>query len=92
MGQLDLQSMRNYLSSSVSSINQNKINGMIAEIDLRNTLIKLGFGGRISQGGWIVRNVGAGVFGHNSSVLFPETILPNTDLSVGRQLQSPPMA
>ncbi|MFH0894776.1 MAG: hypothetical protein V2A54_10100, partial [Bacteroidota bacterium] len=71
--------MRNYLSSSISSINQNKTNGMLAEIDLRNTLADLGFGGRISQGGWIVRSVGSGVFGHHSAVLFPQTIIENVE-------------
>lgn len=92
MAQLNLDSMRGYLSSSISSINQNKINGMLAEIDLRNTLAHLGFGPRISQGGWIVRNVGAGVFGHHTAVIFPETILPNTDYSVGRNLNEPELA
>jgi hypothetical protein len=84
--------MRSYLSSSISSINQNKINGMLAEIDLRNTLINLGFGGRISQGGWIMRNVGAGVFGHTTAVIFPQTIQLDTDYSVGRQLEEPALA
>lgn len=92
MAQLNLNTMRSYLSSSISSINQNKINGMLAEIDLRNTLNNLGFGGRISQGGWIVRSVGAGVFGHQSSVLFPMTIQPNTDYAPERILEEPPIA
>ena len=65
---------------------------MLAEIDLRNTLINLGYGGRISQGGWIMRNVGANVFGHQTSVLFPETIVPNVDYTAGRVLQDPPIA
>jgi hypothetical protein len=64
---------------------------MLAEIDLRNTLINLGFAGRISQGGWIMRNVGSGVFGHHTSVLFPHTIEPNVDYPFGRQLEPPPM-
>ena len=92
MAQLNLNTMRSYLSSSISSINQNKINGMLAEIDLRNTLVGLGFGGRISQGGWIVRSVGAGVFGHQSSVLFPMTIQAGTDYSPTRVLEEPPIA
>jgi len=65
---------------------------MLAEIDLRNTLINLGFGGRISQGGWIMRNVGSGVFGHHTSVIFPQTIEPGIDYALGRQLEEPPMA
>jgi hypothetical protein len=92
MAQIDLNTMRNYLSSSISSINQNKINGMLAEIDLRNTLTNLGFGGRISQGGWIMRSVGAGLFGHNTAVIFPQTIQPNTNYTVGRQLEEPALA
>lgn len=92
MARLNVNAMRSYLSSSISSINQNKINGMLAEIDLRNTLIELGFGGRISQGGWIMRNVGAGVFGHNTSVIFPQTIQPEVEYPIGRQLEEPPIA
>ena len=92
MAQLNLDSMRSYLSSSISSINQNKINGMLAEIDLRNTLNTMGFGSRLSQGGWIVRNVGAGIFGHQSSVLFPMIIQADTDYSPTRVLEEPPIA
>ena len=91
MAEIDINTMRSYLSSSISSINQNKINGMLAEIDLRETLINLGFGGRISQGGWIMRNVGAGAFGHNTIVVFPQTIQPEIDYSIGRQVEDPPM-
>jgi len=65
---------------------------MLAEIDLRSTLTNLGFGGRISQGGWIMRSVGAGVFGHNTAVIFPQTIQPNIDYAVGRQLEEPALA
>ncbi|GAA4448704.1 hypothetical protein GCM10023189_06970 [Nibrella saemangeumensis] len=81
--------MRAYLSSSISSINENKINGMLAEIDLRRTLQGLGFGDRISQGGWILRNVGEGDFGHSTIVLFPQTITPMVDFPVGRVLEEP---
>ena len=81
MAHLDLNSMTQFLSKSISSINQNKINGMLAEIDLRRTLIQMGFSGRVSQGGWILRNQGAGVFGHHTIVLFPETITPNQNYS-----------
>lgn len=92
MPQLDLDSMRQFLSRSISSINQNKINGMLAEIDLRNTLNDFDFGGRISQGGWILRNVGPDVFGHHTVVVFPETIGPGIDYLVGRVPSAPPMA
>ena len=92
MATIDVHSMLCYLSESISSINDNKINGMLAEIDLRNTLINLGFGGRISQGGWVMRNVGQGIFGHNTAVVFPQTIQPNTNYAIGRQLEEPSMA
>lgn len=65
---------------------------MLAEIDLRDTLIAMGFGGRISQGGWIIWNVSIGVFGHNIIIVFPHTIQPEIDYSIGRQLEEPPLA
>lgn len=92
MAQLNLNMMRGFLSSSISSINQNKIYGMLAEIDLRRTLSNLGFGERISQGGWILRSVGNGRFGHHSSVLFPKTIQQDTNYALARVLEDPPIA
>ena len=91
MAQLDLSSMRSYLSKSISSINQNKINGMLAEIDLRSTLATLGFADRISQGGWISRTVGPTIFGHHTVVVFPETIQPGKDYAGGRLPSAPPV-
>lgn len=87
MSRIDITTMRQYLSRSISSINKNKTNGMLAEIDLRNTLNQLGFGDRISQGGWILRNVGAGVFGHHTIVLFPMTIDLSKKYGAGRKLE-----
>jgi len=92
MSHLSLSSMRQFLYSSISSINQNKLNGMIAEIDLRNTLNDLGFSKRISPGGWIVRNVGPEVFGHHTSVFFPETIKVGEDYPENRTFEEPPRA
>ncbi|GAP43598.1 hypothetical protein TBC1_111754 [Lentimicrobium saccharophilum] len=92
MASIDINTMRAFLSKSISSINQNKVNGMLAEIDLRNTLNNFGFGGRVSQGGWIMRNVGEGLFGHYTIVVFPQTIQPDTDYPVGRQLEEPALA
>jgi hypothetical protein len=79
--------MKQYLAKSISSINQNKLNGILAEIDLRAALIRLGFEGRISQGGWIARNDGANVFGHHSVIFFPMIIEPDTDYDI---LNKPP--
>ena len=92
MSHLSLSSMRKFLYSSISSINQNKLNGMIAEIDLRNTLNDLGFSKRISPGGWIVRNVGPEVFGHHTSVFFPETIKAGEEYPENRNFEEPPRA
>ena len=84
--------MLTFLGKSISSINQNKVNGMLAEIDLRNTLNTLGYGNNISQGGWIVRNVGNGIFAHHTSVLFPMTIQPDMDYNTNRVLEDAPHA
>lgn len=89
MPSLNINSMQSYLSKSVSSLNANKINGMLAEIELRNHLIGLGYGERISQGGWIIRNVGNNNFGEFTSVLFPHTIQPDTNYNPDRQLETP---
>ncbi|KMY44033.1 hypothetical protein AC622_07020 [Bacillus sp. FJAT-27916] len=94
MNTLSLEIMRNYLSNSITSnntgkLNQNKLNGLLAEVDLRKYLDTLGFGDRISVGGWIARSVGEGNFGEQTIVLFPETILPNQDYSPNRGLPNP---
>lgn len=89
MPSIDALTMTTYLSKSISSLNDNKIHGMLAEIDLRNHLIKLGFGDRISQGGWIVRNVGGNIFGEHTSVLFPQTIIPGLNYDSDRKLEQP---
>ena len=91
MGKIKIDVMRQYLSKSISSINTNKANGMLAEIRLRNTLADLGFADRISQGGWIARNVGANIFGHHTCVLFPMTIEPGQNYEAGRVLEEPPL-
>lgn len=91
MGSINKTTMRNYLSKSISSLNRNKVNGMLAEIDLRNMLAGLGYSDKISQGGWIARSTGNGVFGHYTSVLFPMTILPNHNYAVGRAFTDPPL-
>src|SRR5208283_1950732 len=92
MSHLSLLSMRQYLRKSMSSINQNKMHGMIAEIDFRNTLTTLGFSGRISPGGWIVRNIGQNTFGHQTSVFFPMTIKIDAEYPDNRGFEEPPRA
>lgn len=66
--------MQTYLSKTISSLNRNKLNGILAEIEFRDYLKSTGFIDRISPGGWIVRSVGEGTFGHHTQVFFPETI------------------
>lgn len=82
--------MRSYLSRSVSSINENKLNGLLAEIDFRHSLRGIGFQDRVSQGGWIARRVGDGEFGHDTVVMFPEPIIPGKSYEIGRALPQPP--
>ena len=74
---LNIDDMRAYMSRSLSSINSNKLNGLLAEIDFRNYVSSLGFGERVSEGGWITRSDARGEFnfGQNTIVFFPETKL-----------------
>lgn len=82
--------MSAYLSRSISSLNRNKLFGLLAEIDFREYIAGLGFNDRISPGGWILRNVGAGTFGHHTAVFFPEIIMPDVRYAAGRQFSEPP--
>lgn len=78
-----------YLGSSISSLNANKLNGMLAEIDFRKHLNTLGFGQRVSPGGWIARRVGEVDFGRHNVVVFPEPIQPGIDYGPGRSMPTP---
>ncbi len=96
MSSISINVMHNLLTKSVSSnrknniITMNKVYGILAEIHLRKTLNDLGYSNRISQGGWIFRNVGNGTFGHQTVVLFPMTIIPKKKYPSGGSLESPP--
>ncbi len=90
MGRLSIDTMRGYLGRSIASLNENKLRGLLAEIDFRSRLGQLGFSERVSVGGWIARRVGAGEFAHQTAVFFPETLAPDTDYPAGRQLPDPP--
>jgi len=79
MSKLSLSTMKNYLSRSISSLNRNKLNGLLAEIDFREHIQRLNIENRVSPGGWIVRNIGEGIFGHRTTVMFPEIINIDTD-------------
>jgi len=91
MGTLSEPMMRGFLSHSISSLNRNKLNGLLAEVDFRRHLGVLGFGDRVSRGGWIARRVGAGEFAHRTSVFFPETIQPDMPYPLDRVLPQPDM-
>lgn len=91
MSYLTIDEIRRFLTKSISSLNRNKLNGILAEIDFRNYLISLGFQDRVSPGGWIVRSTGAGQFGHHTVAVFPETVIPDQEYSEERHLPEPSM-
>jgi hypothetical protein len=86
---ITLPVMRSYLSKSISSLNRNKLNGLLAEVDFRNYLARLGFQNQISVGGWICRCEGPGNFGHKTVAFFPETVEPDTPYPPGRNVVPP---
>jgi len=89
MSALSLSDMQSYLSRSISSLNQNKLNGILAEIEFREYLRSIGFADKVSPGGWIIRSKGVGNFGHHTVALFPETITPDASYPAGRTLPDP---
>jgi len=91
MSSISLQSMQNYLSRSITSLNQNKLNGLLAEVDFRNYLANIGFAQKISMGGWIARSEGQNTFGHQTAVFFPTTIQPNQIYPPNSPIPSPPL-
>jgi hypothetical protein len=86
MPSLTTASMRSYLRRSVSSFNQNKLRGLIAEIALRNHLAEIGYVDRVSVGGWIFRNSRSDQFGRRAVVVFPEIIRADTSYNANRRL------
>jgi hypothetical protein len=89
MSSLSVKTMRAFLARSISSLNRNKLNGLLAEVSFRAHLRELGFGDRVSRGGWIARRTGAGEFAHRTAVFFPETIVANREYSPDRSLPAP---
>lgn len=77
MNSISERNMRAYLAKSIASLNQNKLNGLLAEVDFRSYLSNLGFAHRVSRGGWIARRLGSGEFAHQTAVFFPESIQPD---------------
>ncbi len=91
MAALSIAAMRGYLAKSISSLNQNKINGLLAEVSLREHLRAIGYGERVSPGGWIVRSKGPGIFAKSAAVLFPEWLAVGKDYALGRDAPDPPV-
>lgn len=91
MSSLNEDAMRSFLSRSITSLNRNKINGLLAEVDLRSYLTSLGFADRVSPGGWIARREGAGEFGHHTIVFFPEILEIGRQYPIGRPPPVPPI-
>lgn len=81
--------MQGYLERSISSLNQNKLRGLMAEIEFRTYLNSLGFADNVSVGGWIARTVGSGIFGHHTVVMFPHAIQPGIDYPATNALPEP---
>ena len=96
MHSLSLKKMRSYLSRSLAGstktrlINQNKLNGLLAEVEFRNHLATLGFSKRVSLGGWIARRTGPGVFGTETIAILPEILSDPGRISRMRLLPDPP--
>lgn len=90
MSTLSLDSMRDYLSRSIASYNQNKLIGLRAEVDLRSYLTSIGYAQRVSLGGWIFRNTRSENFGRRAIVAFPEIVEPDRFYGTDRELPLPP--
>jgi hypothetical protein len=86
---LSLAAMRAYLATSITSLNQNKLNGLLAEVELRNYLTGLGYEGRISRGGWLLRTKGPDIFGNTTIALFPEILDLTQNYPADRILPTP---
>lgn len=85
--------MREYLSRSMSSVNRNKVNGMLAEIEFRRHIQSLGYGDHVSVGGWVARSqriAGVSEFGQKVVAIFPETVMPGNEYPPGMRMPDPP--
>ena len=89
MATLSTDAMRAFLRRSITSLNTNKLNGLLAEVNLRKHLTDLGLGDRVSRGGWIARREGPGEFGHRTAVFFPEVLSPGVDYPADRRMPAP---
>jgi hypothetical protein len=85
------ETIRSFLSASLASTGtvNNKVNGLLAEVDFRRHLREQGFADRVSLGGWIVRRTGPGRFGDETVAIFPEICTDPESLFEGRPLVEP---
>lgn len=90
MSSLRLEDLKQFLSKSITSLNRNKLNGMLAEIDFRVHLHGMGYSDRVSVGGWIARKTGESEFGHDTVAFFPEHMVPGKQYSKTRDKSPPP--
>lgn len=81
MSNVSISQMRDFLSKSISSLNDNKLNGMKAEIDFRQHIASLKRADRVSPGGWIFRSKGVSHFGNTSVAVFPQLVDPGGNYS-----------
>ena len=87
---ISIPEMRAFLSKSIrSSSNNNKLHGLLAEVDFRNYVGDLGFEARVSVGGWVLRTTGPTEFARSHIAIFPEIISPGMDLSDAGRAPSP---
>jgi len=81
---LSIDQMRQFLSRSYSSVNRNKVNGIYAEVAFYNHLAGLGYGDKLSPGGWIIRPTRVARFGLGSVAVFPDGVPAGKELPVDR--------
>src|SRR5437870_10935690 len=80
---ISLKYMRESLSQAYRTVNENKLNGIRAELAFYRYVSSLGFADRLSPGGWIMRPKEVLNFGRDAVAVFPEEIDPDVDMPVG---------
>jgi hypothetical protein len=83
----NLTAMRRFLSRAFDS---HRAHHAAVAGDCRGYLSSLGFSGRVSSGGWIVRRQAPGGFGRSAAVLFPEIVSPGRPYPSGTEQSDPP--
>lgn len=89
MPSISRQQMRNYLSKNATSSNPKALRDTLARIELKNHLVEIGLGDRMSTGGWMARVAGTGPFGRTTVAMFPEVIVAGREYAPDRDLPVP---